>query len=47
MKAGKSSATVTVLPSCAQKFARRLEGLVARGDAADQLDELHHAAPGS
>ena len=42
MKAGKSSDTVTVLSSFADEGLGRLEGGVVGGDAAHQLDQLHH-----
>ena len=42
MKAGKSSETVIVLSSVADEGLGGLEGLVLGGDAAHQLDQLHH-----
>ena len=42
MKAGKSSATAIFLPSPLGEPLGRLERLVVGGDAAHQLDQLHH-----
>ena len=42
MKAGKSSATAMVLPQLLDELAAGVERRVVGGDAADQLDQLHH-----
>ena len=42
MKAGKSSETVDGLAELGDEFLGGFVGRVVGGDAADQLDELHH-----